>query len=55
MYRYYIQFKLEEIWRTKTRLELESGLVLLTFLNLVIDSNLSANNFIKIEIYDVSS
>ncbi|EJL6784669.1 MULTISPECIES: hypothetical protein [Vibrio] len=44
MYRHNIQF------------ELESGVVvLLTFLDLVVDSNLNANDFIKIEIYGISS
>lgn len=48
-------FKLEEIWRIKTRLELESNLIQLAILNLAIDSELRASDLRKMHVYDVSS
>ncbi|NGZ65343.1 integrase [Vibrio aestuarianus] len=48
-------FKLEEIWRIRTRLELENDLMQLALLNLVIDSKLRASDLLKLHVYDVSS
>lgn len=48
-------FKLEEIWRIRTRLELESNLIQLALLNLAIDSELRASDLRKMHVYDVSS
>ncbi|EIJ2379454.1 tyrosine-type recombinase/integrase [Vibrio alginolyticus] len=48
-------FKLEEIWRIRTRLELESDLMQLALLNLAIDSKLRASDLLRLHVYDVSS
>jgi hypothetical protein len=48
-------FKLEEIWRIRTRLELENDLMQLALLNLAIDSKLRASDLLKLNVYDVSS
>ncbi len=48
-------FKLEEIWRIRTRLELENDLMQLALLNLAIDSKLRASDLLKLHVYDVSS
>ncbi len=48
-------FKLEEIWRIRTRLELENDLMQLALLNLTIDSKLRASDLLKLHVYDVSS
>ncbi|ENM5855635.1 tyrosine-type recombinase/integrase [Vibrio mimicus] len=48
-------FKLEEIWRIRTRLELENDLMRLALLNLAIDSKLRASDLLKLYVYDVSS
>ncbi|ARO99262.1 Tyrosine recombinase XerD [Vibrio alginolyticus] len=48
-------FKLEEIWRIRTRLELENDLRQLALLNLAIDSKLRASDLRKLHVYDVSS
>ncbi|ELB2958137.1 tyrosine-type recombinase/integrase [Vibrio parahaemolyticus] len=40
-------FKLEEIWRIRTRLEIENDLMQLALLNLVIDSKLRAIDLLK--------
>ncbi|MDD2341346.1 MAG: tyrosine-type recombinase/integrase [Tolumonas sp.] len=48
-------FKLEEIWRIRTRLELENDLMQLALLNLAIDSKLRASDLLKTHVYDVSS
>ncbi|BAJ03351.1 tyrosine-type recombinase/integrase [Shewanella violacea] len=48
-------FKLEEIWRIRTRLEIESNLMQLALLNLAIDSKLRASDLLKLHVYDVFS
>ena len=48
-------FKLEEIWRIRTRLEIENDLMQLALLNLAIDSKLRASDLLKLHVYDVSS
>lgn len=48
-------FKLEEIWRIRTRLELENNLMQLALLNLAIDSKLRSSDLLKTHVYDVSS
>ncbi|MDF0536012.1 tyrosine-type recombinase/integrase [Shewanella yunxiaonensis] len=48
-------FKLEEIWRIRTRLELENNLMLIALLNLAIDSKLRASDLLNLHVYDVSS
>lgn len=48
-------FKLEEIWRIRTRLEIEKNLMQLALLNLAIDSKLRASDLLKLHVYDVSS
>lgn len=48
-------FKLEEIWRIRTRLELENNLMELALLNLAIDSKLRASDLLKTHVYDISS
>lgn len=48
-------FKLEEIWRIRTRLELENDLRQLALLNLAIDSKLRASDLRKLHVYNVSS
>lgn len=48
-------FKLQEIWRFRTRLEIQNDLMQLALLNLVIDSKLRASDLLKLHVYDVSS
>ena len=48
-------FKLGEIWRIRTRLEIEKDLMQLALLNLAIDSKLRASDLLKLHVYDVSS
>ena len=48
-------FRLEEIWRIRTRLEIENNLMQLTLLNLAIDSKLRASDLLALRICDVSS
>ncbi len=48
-------FKLEEIWRIRTRLELENDIMQLALLNLAIDSKLRASDLLKLHVYDISS
>ena len=48
-------FKLEEIWRIRTRLELENNLMELALLNLAIDSKLRASDLLKTHVYDIAS
>ncbi|EGQ9307217.1 tyrosine-type recombinase/integrase [Vibrio parahaemolyticus] len=48
-------FKLEEIWRIRTRLELSQELMQLALLNLAIDSKLRASDLLKLHVHDVSS
>lgn len=48
-------FRLEEIWRIRTRLEIEGNLMQLALLNLAIDSKLRASDLLNLHVYDVSS
>lgn len=48
-------FKLEEIWRIRTRLELENNLMELALLNLAIDNKLRASDLLKTHVYDIAS
>ncbi|UPR28991.1 tyrosine-type recombinase/integrase [Vibrio crassostreae] len=48
-------FRLEEIWRIRTRLEIENSLMQLAVLNLAIDSKLRASDLLSLRICDVSS
>lgn len=48
-------FRLEEIWRIRTRLELSDNLMELALLNLAIDSKLRSNDLLSIKVSDVSS
>ena len=48
-------FRLEEIWRIRTRLEIENSLMQLALLNLAIDSKLRGCDLVKIRIRDISS
>ncbi len=48
-------FKLEEVWRIRTRLELENDIMQLALLNLAIDSKLRASDLLKLHVHDISS
>ncbi|WP_394245658.1 tyrosine-type recombinase/integrase [Vibrio astriarenae] len=48
-------FRLEEIWRIRTRLELSDNLMQLALLNLAIDSKLRSNDLLSLKVSDVSS
>ena len=48
-------FRLEEIWRTRTRLELSDNLMELALLNLAIDSQLRSNDLLSLKVSDISS
>ena len=48
-------FKLEEIWRIRTRLELENDFMQLALLNLGIDSKLRACDLLTLRVYDIAS
>ena len=48
-------FRLEEIWRIRTRLEIENSLMQLAVLNLAIDSKLRASDLLSLRVCDVSS
>ena len=48
-------FRLEEIWRIRTRLEIENSLMQLALLNLAIDSKLRASDLLSLRVCDVSS
>mgnify|MGYP003651777546 FL=1 len=48
-------FRLEEIWRIRTRLEIESNLMQLALLNLAIDSKLRASDLLPLKVCDISS
>ncbi|PTP43948.1 tyrosine-type recombinase/integrase [Vibrio splendidus] len=48
-------FRLEEIWRIRTRLEIENNLMQLALLNLAIDSKLRASDLLVLRVCDVSS
>jgi integrase len=48
-------FRLEEIWRIRTRLEIENSLMQLALLNLAIDSKLRASDLLPLKVCDISS
>jgi integrase len=48
-------FRLEEIWRIRTRLEIESNLMQLALLNLAIDSKLRASDLLPLKVCDIAS
>jgi len=48
-------FRLEEIWRIRTRLELSGNLMELALLNLAIDSKLRSNDLLSLKVSDISS
>ena len=48
-------FRLEEIWRIRTRLEIENNLMQLALLNLAIDSKLRASDLLTLKVSDISS
>ncbi|EPR7133502.1 TPA: tyrosine-type recombinase/integrase [Vibrio vulnificus] len=48
-------FKLEDIWRIRTRLEIEGNLMELALLNLAIDSKLRSCDLLRIRVCDISS
>lgn len=48
-------FRLEEIWRIRTRLEFSNNLMELSLLNLAIDSKLRSNDLLSLKVSDVSS
>ncbi|WP_446469676.1 tyrosine-type recombinase/integrase [Xenorhabdus stockiae] len=48
-------FKLEEIWRIRTRLEIENNRMQLALLNLAIDSKLRASDLLTLKVCDVAS
>lgn len=48
-------FKLEDIWRIRTRLEIEGNLMELALLNLAIDCKLRSCDLLRLRVCDVSS
>ncbi|CZF83707.1 hypothetical protein GMA8713_02768 [Grimontia marina] len=48
-------FKLEDIWRIRTRLEIEGNLMELALLNLEIDSKLRSCDLLNMRVCDISS
>lgn len=48
-------FKLEDIWRIRTRLELEGNIQELALLNLAIDSKLRSCDLLRMKVRDISS
>ena len=48
-------FRLEEIWRIRTRLEIENNLMQLALLNLAIDSKLRASDLLSLRVCYISS
>ncbi len=46
-------FKLDEIWRIRTRLELEHNWMQIALLNLAIDSKMRACDLLNLHIHDV--
>lgn len=48
-------FRLEEIWRIRTRLEIENSFMQLALLNLAIDSKLRASDLLPLRVCDISS
>ncbi|MCG9627523.1 tyrosine-type recombinase/integrase [Vibrio mediterranei] len=48
-------FKLEDIWRIRTRLEIESNIMELALLNLAIDCKLRSCDLLRMKMRDISS
>lgn len=48
-------FKLEEIWRIRTRLEIQDNLMQLALLNLAIDSKLRACDLLSLKVQDIAT
>ncbi|MGX9522821.1 tyrosine-type recombinase/integrase [Vibrio mediterranei] len=48
-------FRLDEIWRIRTRLELSDNMMELALLNLAIDSKLRSNDLLSLKVSDISS
>ena len=48
-------FKLEDIWRIRTRLELEHNIAELASINLAIDSKLRACDLLHLKVQDITS
>lgn len=48
-------FKLEDIWRIRTRLEIEENLMELALLNLAIDCKLRSCDLLRMKVRDISS
>jgi integrase len=48
-------FKLEEIWRIRTRIEIQNNLMQLALLNLAIDSKLRSCDLLSLKVRDVTT
>lgn len=48
-------FKLEEIWRIRTRIEIQNDLMQLALLNLAIDSKLRSCDLLSVKVRDVAT
>ena len=48
-------FKLEDIWRIRTRLEIEGNTRELALLNLAIDCKLRSCDFLRMRVHDISN
>ena len=48
-------FKLEEIWRIRTRIEIQNNLMQLALLNLAIDSKLRSCDLLSLKVRDVAT
>lgn len=48
-------FKLEEIWRIRTRLEIKNNLMQLALLNFAIDSKLRSCDLLSLRVRDVAT
>ena len=48
-------FKLEEIWRIRTRIEIQNNLMQLALLNLAIDSKLRSCDILSLKVRDVAT
>ena len=48
-------FKLEEIWRIRTRIEIQNNLMQLALLNLAIDSKLRSCDLLSLRVRDVAT
>lgn len=48
-------FKLEEIWRIRTRIEIQNDLMQLALLNLAIDSKLRSCDLLSVKVRDIAT